>query len=236
MRFWLYKLTYDNGGAPCAFRSVLSLAICKPRIREWARPGDWIVGFGGRSRPQLRGERLIYMAEVAERLTPCRYYEDAAYAGRPDCIYERKGDGLVWKPGSRFHLYGSGVARDLGPEPHYPKANVLLSTNFRYLGAAGTEDYKAKHPALAAAVEAKGVGQSAYEPGSTIGRELAALQRELWREHADRRVLGHSTEPPEQGGEYVDAGAEGQVATRRGPGCSGPRTIVREHRRRGASC
>jgi hypothetical protein len=32
-----YKLTADNGGAPCVRYGLLSLAICKPMIRKTAR-------------------------------------------------------------------------------------------------------------------------------------------------------------------------------------------------------
>ncbi|WP_226854947.1 hypothetical protein [Acidithiobacillus ferriphilus] len=32
-----YKLICDNGGAPCIFRNLLSLSICKPHIRTSAK-------------------------------------------------------------------------------------------------------------------------------------------------------------------------------------------------------
>ena len=39
-RIYFYKLTTDNGGAPCVQDNLLSLAICKPMIRMAAQVGD----------------------------------------------------------------------------------------------------------------------------------------------------------------------------------------------------
>ena len=41
-RIYLYKLTNDDGGAPCVHDGLLTLAICKPMIRTAARIGDLI--------------------------------------------------------------------------------------------------------------------------------------------------------------------------------------------------
>jgi Nucleotide modification associated domain 2 len=41
---YFYKLTADNGGAPCVRYGLLSLAICKPMIRKTAKEGDLIFG------------------------------------------------------------------------------------------------------------------------------------------------------------------------------------------------
>jgi Nucleotide modification associated domain 2 len=42
---YFYKLTADNGGAPCVRHGLLSLAICKPMIRKTAEEGDLTFGF-----------------------------------------------------------------------------------------------------------------------------------------------------------------------------------------------
>jgi hypothetical protein len=87
MTFWVYKLTYDTGAAPHVRDGLLSLAICKPKIRLGAVPGDVIFGFGGRSRRAIRGERLIYAAQVTSKLAaPGEYYEQPQYRGRWHCI------------------------------------------------------------------------------------------------------------------------------------------------------
>src|SRR5436309_3565884 len=78
LRVYVYKLTVDNGGAPCVTRRLLSLAICKPNIRARACPGDWIFGFGGKD----LGGRLLYIARVSERLENGSYYRDDEEARR----------------------------------------------------------------------------------------------------------------------------------------------------------
>jgi hypothetical protein len=45
---YVYKMVVDNGGAPCVTRKLLSLAICKPKIRKSAERGSLIFGFGGK--------------------------------------------------------------------------------------------------------------------------------------------------------------------------------------------
>src|SRR2546430_139428 len=93
-RLFVYKMTVDNGGAPCVVKSLLSLAICKPAIRRSATEGDLIFGFG--ANPDPMSNRLIYIAEVSKdskELTNGDYYRLPRYALRPDCIYEWTSDG-----------------------------------------------------------------------------------------------------------------------------------------------
>ncbi len=188
MTFWVYKLTYDEGAAPHVRNGLLSLAICKPRIRVGAARGDVIFGFAGRSRPVNRGERLIYIAEITEKLDkPGEYYERSEYRDRWDCIYDRRGGRLVWRRGSIFHHDGSCVGTDLGSAPLYPRAVVLLSTRFRYLGAEGTMDYLRRWPDLGTLVHERGIGERRIEPDSRMGRMLWELRVEVWRTRAPDR-------------------------------------------------
>jgi len=125
-RLFFYKLTTDNGGAPCAYRGLLSLAICKPRIRKKACEGDWIFGFGSKK----MGERLIYLAQVRNKLSWKRYSID--HQGRPDCIYSWNRPNFKWKIGKKYHNpkeTGDQRRKDVGND-----AKVLLCTTFRYLG------------------------------------------------------------------------------------------------------
>lgn len=195
MTYWVYKLTYDCGTAPHVRDGLLSLAICKPKIRERAAVGDVLFGFSGRSRKVNRGERLIYVAQVTEKLAaPGQYYERPEFRNRWDCIYERKGRRLIWRAGSLTHEGEESRTRDLGPAPSYPRAVVLLSDDFRYLGAEGTMDYTARWPDLGTFVHELGIGQRELEPESSLGRKLAELRRELWRTRAASEV-GDPTEP-----------------------------------------
>ena len=77
-RIYFYKLTSDNGGAPCVQDRLLSLAICKPKIRMNAQPGDLIFGFAANS--LYSDNRLIYIAQISERVCDGTYYKDAKYS------------------------------------------------------------------------------------------------------------------------------------------------------------
>ena len=128
---FVYKLKTDNGGAPCTTRDLLTLAICKPAIRSAANVGDWIFGFGDNVGLE---NRLIYIAEVNGKLTGSAYYLADLFSARSDCIYKRDNEGhLVRRRGAAFHTE-SDKRHDVGDFPNYRRANVVLSTNFRYFG------------------------------------------------------------------------------------------------------
>jgi hypothetical protein len=82
-KIYVYKMVADNGGAPCVWRGLLSLAICKPMIRKSAQEGDLIFGFGGKSRYK---ETLIYIAKVTTKPKLGEYYQEPKHSKRPDCI------------------------------------------------------------------------------------------------------------------------------------------------------
>jgi Nucleotide modification associated domain 2 len=224
MTFWVYKVRYDSGAAPHVGKGLLSLAICKPGIRKGAVAGDVIFGFAGRSRPANRGERLIYVARVTEKLAkPGEYYERPEYRDRWDCIYERHGEYLEWRLGSLFHKHGSGAAADLGPAPEYPRAIVLLSDDFRYLGADGTMEYAARWPKLGRFIHELGIGQRRIDPASRAGRMLFELQQELWR--SSRPGGGALPTEPQLRPPAWAAGGTLESAVGRGSGCAPARRI-----------
>ena len=77
-----YKMTWDTGSAPNPYHGVLTLAICKPRIRKYSQVGDWISGWtsktvqGKNGKPHSFNEqKLIYMAKIEDRLTFAEYWE-----------------------------------------------------------------------------------------------------------------------------------------------------------------
>lgn len=45
-RLFTYKVAFDGGSAPNPYHGICTLAICKPKIRSVAKPGDVIVGLG----------------------------------------------------------------------------------------------------------------------------------------------------------------------------------------------
>ncbi len=191
-RFYVYKLTTDNGGAPCVHRGLLSLAICKPRIRRRAQEGDWIFGFGGKD----LGDhvRLIYIAQVTKHLPNGCYFVDEGYEGRPDRIYRRDGERFVWKQGAKYHKDGTELEHDLGKLPRYARAVTLLSENFRYWGKKGSYDCLEQFPAVGALLDRLGRGHRVNLSDAETC-QLRDLQTSQWQKYPQNKVLG----PPTQG-------------------------------------
>src|SRR5262249_20436146 len=131
---FIYKMVADNGGAPSVSKNLLSLAICKPKIRKSAKKGSLIFGFGGK-RYQ---ERLIYIARVTDKEEGQAYYQRRKYAGRPDCIYRVMDGRAVRRKSARYHVQSDERRKDVGFD--FENAFVLLSKDFRYLGKRGTND------------------------------------------------------------------------------------------------
>ncbi len=196
-RVYFYKLTADNGGAPCMQGGLLSLAICKPMIRSTAEAGDLIFGFAANS---LHSDnRLIYIAVVMERVQNGGYYAQSGFFGRADCIYERRGVRFVRRPGALHHR-PDDLVHDLGEFPGYPKANVLLSSDFRYFGANGTEEYKSKFPLVKDAVESLGRGHRVWHD-EQLWMELLALKHYVWKQ-TKRKATGKPTSAPKHGASH----------------------------------
>jgi hypothetical protein len=189
-RFYVYKLTADNGGAPCTYRGLLSLAICKPNIRRTARKGDWIFGFGGK---RLGSGRLIYAAQVSDIVKGGSYYVDERYEGRPDRIYRREGGRFVLRPTAQYHIDGSQLTRDLGTPPSYPNAITLVSKEFRYWGGRGSADYREHFAKIAALLDGFGRGHR-VNVSDEVRRELIELRDSQWRTHPRAKVLGRPTD------------------------------------------
>ena len=191
-RRFVYKLMYDSGGAPCVSDGLLSLAICKPQIRQSAARGDWVYGFGGNhDRPP---NRLVFIARVSERLPSGRYYELSEYADRADAIYAWDGHGqLTLRADAQFHVDVTDHVRqkDIGTYPAFEKANVLVSDDYRYFGHLASDGWKTSCPHLAAAVERLGQGHLVRHSIEVCG-ELQTLQTRLWKQHS-RMDVGRPT-------------------------------------------
>jgi hypothetical protein len=191
---YFYKLTADNGGAPCVQDGLLSLAICKPMIRSTAEPEDLIFGFAANS--LHRDNRLIYIARIGKKVRNGDYYREKQFANRSDCVYEWQRSRLAWRRGA-LHHGPKDLVHDLGQPPDYKKANVLLSTDFRYFGTSGTADYKSRFLLVKEAVEQLGRGHriTRAEP---LRMELTALKQQTW-ENTPKRVAGEPTSAPRRG-------------------------------------
>lgn len=190
MNMYFYKLVADSGGAPCVRRGVLSLAICKPMIRKTAGIGDLIFGFTANS--LSADNRLIYVARISDKLSGGAYYMSDQYSRREDCIYEFKNGRFARRKGAKHHLGAGDLVHDLGRPPNYVRANVLLSTDFRYFGRAGTAEYKSKFPRVKYAVELLGRGHRVHHNRAELRNQLLAMADWIWCSSTEK-VIGSPT-------------------------------------------
>jgi len=194
MKIYFYKLTADNGGAPCVQDGLLSLAICKPMIRSTGEPGDLIFGFAANS--LHHDNRLIYIARIGKKVHNGAYYRERRFAHRSDRVYKSHRDGFAWRHGA-LHHGPKDLVHDLGQPPCYKQANVLLSTDFRYFGASGTDEYKSRFQLVKKAVEQLGRGHR-VRLSDRLRAKLLSLKQQIWKS-TPKRVAGKPTSTPRRG-------------------------------------
>jgi hypothetical protein len=183
---YVYKCVVDDGTAPCIDRGLLSMTVCKPKVRASAKVGDFVLAFGTNGQPAPN--RLVYVAKITEIITGARYFDTAKFQTRKDCIYQRTLQGtLKLAPGTSAHNTGTH-AKDLGPSPNYPSAIALLSTNFRYFGGSGTDDWKEHAPHLRQMVEQLGQGHRVNHTRE-VRDDLLKLVDRVWKTFP-RRING----------------------------------------------
>ncbi len=178
---YVYKIVVDSGGAPCVRNNLLSLALCKPKIRKTAGKGSFVFGFGGKDYE----ERLIYIARVTDKLEGTAYYRQGKYARRPDCIYRVENGRPVRKASAEYHRDSDHRKKYVGL--HFQRAYVLLSKDFRYLGRKGTDDYKKSYPQIARLIEDLTRGHRRHH-SVKLRKELMALKAEIWRKYRRKKV------------------------------------------------
>ena len=136
-----YIIKRDFGFAPNPFHGVLTLATCKPKIRAWSKVGDFVIGNSSKE----YGNKLIYMAKVAEIITFDDYWNDSRFQCKKpvmngsfktlygDNIYHQENG--QWKQSNSHHSLEDGspnyenIHRDTGTTD-----KVLICPEFFYLG------------------------------------------------------------------------------------------------------
>lgn len=232
-RTYLYKLTSDRGGAPCAPAPragqdpLLTLSICKPAIRRTAEVGDRILGVTSRSLVEREGypeNAVIYAAIVSGAHDAREYYAPRSpFRSRPDCIYQfHRDNGELRHTGQTpLHADEAYRARDLGQYPFYRNGRTLLARDFRYFGPEAVP-LTQRWPLLLQATQALGQGHRVYTPDAPELRELESLFRTLWARptrHSPSRVTdesyGHTPRaqkgkgPAGKGGSLMNVGRRG---------------------------
>jgi hypothetical protein len=191
MKTYLYKLTSDRGGAPCAplpragADPLLTLSICKPAIRRTAQKGDRILGLTSHALAHSDGyplNAIIYAAIVDDALDARDYFRPRSpFRSRPDCIYEfhQQNGSIAHNGRTPLHADPAYLSRDLGQYPFYKNGRTLLARDFRYFGPEPVLIPERLHE-LYQLAESLGQGHRVLHTES-LERELDALFRHLWK-------------------------------------------------------
>jgi Nucleotide modification associated domain 2 len=143
MKLYSYVVARDFGFAPNPFHGVCTLATCKPRIREKASLGDWVIGTGAKTKYRLSGH-LIYAMAVSEVLDFDAYWADRRFRSkRPvlngslklvygDNIYHR--EEKRWVQANSHHSRPDGRTNAANLKWDTSADRVLVGSCFVYFG------------------------------------------------------------------------------------------------------
>jgi Nucleotide modification associated domain 2 len=147
LRLHSYVVAHDFGFAPNPFHGVCTLATCKPRIREYAKVGDYVVGTGCAKRK--RSGYLVYFLRVDEITTFDRYWLDPRFeCKRPnlcgskmqafgDNIYHTDSVTGDWLQENSHHSMRDGRPNLSNIEHDTTSLKVLIGWDFAYWGGEG---------------------------------------------------------------------------------------------------
>lgn len=142
---YVYAVSYDLGFAPNPFGGLCSLACCKPKIREKAVDGDWIIGLTGvKVKPAMR---CVFAMIVTGSATFDDYWAHPDFVtrrpvrnGTPkkqvgDNVYHRENPASPWLQEDSVHSQVDGTQCPLNTAHDTRINRVLLSSKFVYFGA-----------------------------------------------------------------------------------------------------
>jgi hypothetical protein len=99
-RILSYVVASDRGLAPNVSGGTCTLSVCKPVVRQSARPGkDWIVGMSTSAHGR---HRVIYAMQVQEKISYDTFFHDARFK------YKKPGTD---REGDNFFVLKNGVYR-----------------------------------------------------------------------------------------------------------------------------
>jgi hypothetical protein len=119
MRLHSYIIEHDKGFAPNPFHGVCTLATCKPKIRKYAKIGEYVIGTGTKRR-SLQGH-LIYVMQISEIIIFDQYWQNRRFTRKKalmngsmaqrhgDNIYHRDFKTKQWIQEDSFHSQKGGV-------------------------------------------------------------------------------------------------------------------------------
>jgi len=146
LKLYSYIVTRDFGFAPNPFRSVCTLATCKPKIRKNAQVEDWIVGIGSGAKGSQFKNKLIYAMQVQEKMGFDDYWKDPRFIKKRPVMNGSKrqmyGDNIYHRPSldapfiqeDSHHSLPDGEKNDDNYKRDLSGQYVLISNNFWYYG------------------------------------------------------------------------------------------------------
>lgn len=168
-RLFSYKIASDSGFAPCPFGGFISLATCKPKIRQYKNIGDWIAGFTSiqLDKKYRNNIQMIYLMKIEKKVSFKDYWNDNEYSikkpnNNSDTCIKKIGDNY-YKPIMLNHA--SYLDYEIMPNLHHNSSNkekdtsgiyVLISKEFYYFGKSPISIPQSIHPDVPKAQSAHG--------------------------------------------------------------------------------
>jgi hypothetical protein len=142
MKLYSYVVMHDTGFAPNPFFGYCTLACCKPKIRQTAEQGDWIVGLT----PKAAGNRIVYLMRVDEVVSSfADYWTDRRFGVKKpahnDGVRGRCGDNIYEPlPNGDYRqlpsMHSNGETEDKEKKEHdLSGTRILISETFAYFGS-----------------------------------------------------------------------------------------------------
>ena len=147
IRLHSYVVARDYGFAPNPFHGLCTLATCKPKIRQVAEIGDWVVGTGSKTRK--RDGFLVFAMRVCEKLSFSEYWDDPRFRRKRPNLYASKvrafGDNIyewdklngLWLQADSHHSRHDGKVNIHNVRRDTSVDQVLVSCDFVYFGGEG---------------------------------------------------------------------------------------------------
>lgn len=130
-----YVITHDYGFAPNPYGGMLTLATCKPVIRNNATLGDIVVATG--STKGAYGNKLIYVGKISEIVIMDKYFEDLRFESkkpRGTSGESCRGDNIYYKRGDKWLQLENKFHGEDNMEHDLKSKNVLICEEFWYFG------------------------------------------------------------------------------------------------------
>jgi len=138
-----YIVEHDIGFAPNPFFGYCTVACCKPRIREKAELGSWVVGVGS-VKDGARG-KLIYAMQVTMAISFQEYWNDGTFEDKKPTfdgsLKQAQGDNIYspgisgeWQQCRSRHTHSDVAMTRKHVDRDTSTNRVLISNRFVYLG------------------------------------------------------------------------------------------------------